>query len=108
MVFTIYGHGGHLGHVTRLCHQFFISLYLKAFIKKLVQIRKLVFEKILFEFLYVHHLGPRSRNDLDLQYSPSYIQLDDCSYLLSGHWLQNPLFSLFPIEKPKLPNLTSP
>ena len=23
-------------------------------------------EKILFEFLYVHNLGPRSRNDLDL------------------------------------------
>ena len=42
----------------------------------------------------------------------SYIQLDVCSYLLSGRWLQyflkNPLFSLFPIEKPKLPNLTLP
>ena len=36
---------------------------------------------------------------------PSYIQLDVCSYYLSCHWLQyflkNPLFSLFPIEKPK-------
>ena len=43
---------------------------------------------------------------------PSYIQLDVCSYQLSGHWLQyflkNPLFSLFPIEKPMLPNLTLP
>ena len=43
---------------------------------------------------------------------PSYIQLDDCSYLLSGHWLQyflkNQLFLLFPIEKPKLPNLPLP
>ena len=42
----------------------------------------------------------------------SYIQLDVCSYYLSGHWLQsflkNPLFSLVPIEKPKLPNLTLP
>ena len=28
-----------------------------------------VSEKIRFEFLYVHDLGPRSRNDLDLQYS---------------------------------------
>ena len=42
------------------------TLYLKAFIKKLVQIGKVVSEKILFEFLYVHNLGPTSRNDLDL------------------------------------------
>ena len=46
------------------CHQIFISLYLKAFIKNLLQIRKVVSEKIRFEFLYVHDLGPRSRNDL--------------------------------------------
>ena len=55
------------------CHQIFISLYLKAFIKKLVQIGKAVSEKILFEFLYVLDLGPRSRNDLDLQYSHTFI-----------------------------------
>ena len=55
------------------CHQIFISLYLKAFIKNLVQIGKVVSEKILFEFLYVHDLGPRSRNDLDLQYSHTFI-----------------------------------
>ena len=48
-----------------LCHQIFISLYLKAFIKNLVQIGKLVSEKIWFECLYVHDLGPRSRNDID-------------------------------------------
>ena len=35
--------------------------------------RHLVSEKILFEFLYVHGLGPRSRNDLDLQYSHTFI-----------------------------------
>ena len=57
------------------CHQIFISLYLKAFIKKLVQIGKVVSEKILFEFLYVHDLGPRSRNDLDLQYSHTFIHV---------------------------------
>ena len=51
------------------CHWIFISLYLKAFIINLVQIGKVVSEKIRFEFLYVHDLGPRSRNDLDLQYS---------------------------------------
>ena len=33
------------------CHQIFISLYLKAFIKNLVQIGKVVSEKIWFEFL---------------------------------------------------------
>ena len=51
------------------CHQNFISLYLKAFIKNLVQIGTAVSEKIQFEFLYAHDLGPRSRNDIDLQYS---------------------------------------
>ena len=68
-VFTIYW------HVMRpaSCHQIFISLYLKAFIKNLVQIGKVVSEKIRFEFLYVHDLGPRSRNDLDLQYSHTFI-----------------------------------
>ena len=55
------------------CHQIFISLYLKAFIKNLVQIGKVVSEKIQFEFLYVHNLGPRSRNDHDLQYSHTFI-----------------------------------
>ena len=56
------------------CHQIFISLYLKAFIKNLAQIGKVVSEKILFEFLYVHNVGPRSRNDLDLQYSHIFIK----------------------------------
>ena len=55
------------------CHQIFISLYLKAFIKNLAQIGKVVSEKIWFEFLYVHELGPRSRNHLDLQYSHTFI-----------------------------------
>ena len=55
------------------CHQIFISLYLKAFIKNLVQIGKVVSEKIRFEFLYEQDLGPRSRNDLDLQYSHTFI-----------------------------------
>ena len=44
----------------------FISLYLKAFIKKLVQVGKVVLEKIWVDFLYVHDPGPRSGNDLDL------------------------------------------
>ena len=44
--------------------------------KNLVQIGTVVSEKIRFEFLNVHDLGPRSRNDLDIQ---SYIQLDEKS-----------------------------
>ena len=65
-----------------LCHQIFISLYLKAFIKNLVEIRTVVSEKIRFEFLYINDLGPRSRI-MTLTFNthiPSYIQLDDCSY----------------------------
>ena len=38
-------------------------MYPKAFIQNLVQIGAVVSEKIQFEFLYVHDLGPRSRND---------------------------------------------
>ena len=62
-------------------------------------------EKIRFKFLYVHDLGPRSRNDLDIQFSHTFIYSIRCLLLLtSGHWLQKflkyPLFSLFPIEKP--------
>ena len=64
-VFTIYGRGSHLGQVTSIMSSdFFIALYLKAFIQNLVQIGTVVSEKIRFEFLYVHDLGPRSRNDL--------------------------------------------
>ena len=62
-----YGRGGHLGHVTSILHQFFISLHLETFIQNLVQDKTVVSEKIRFEFLNVHDLGQRSRND-DLQY----------------------------------------
>ena len=63
---TIYGHGGHHGHVTSIMSSDVYFLKLKAFIKNLVQIGKVVSEEIRFEFLYVHDLGTRSRNDLDL------------------------------------------
>ena len=62
------------------CHQIYISLYLKAFIQSLVQIDTVVSEKIQFKFLYVHALGPRSRNGLDLQYS--HIFIHSIRYLL--------------------------
>ena len=47
----------------------------ESFHKKLVQIGKVVSEKIRFEFLYVHDLGPRTRNDLDLQYSLTHLHI---------------------------------
>ena len=34
---------------------------------KMVYIGTIISEKICFEFLHVHDLGPMSRNDLDLQ-----------------------------------------
>ena len=80
-VFIIYGIGGHLGHVTNILSSDFNSLYLKAFIKHLVQIGTVVSEKIWFEFLYEHDFGPRSRMTLTFNtHISSYIQLDICSY----------------------------
>ena len=95
------------------CNQIFISLYLKAFIQNLVQNGLVVSEKIRFEFLYVHELGPRSSNDLDLQYSHTFMKSISCLYLPSFRSQasivsEKTLFSLFPIEKPEFPNLTLP
>ena len=59
-VFTIYGHGSHLGHETSIMSSDIHSLYLKAFMQNLVQIDTVVSEQIHFEFLYVHDLGSRS------------------------------------------------
>ena len=81
MVFTIYGHFGHLGHVTSIMSSIIISLYLKAFIQNLVQNGTVVSEKIRFEFLYVRNLGPGSRNDIDLQYSHTFIYSIRCLLL---------------------------
>ena len=72
-MFSIYGRVGHLGHVTSVMISDFHFLVPEAFIQNLVQIGTVVSEKIQFEFLYVHDLGPRSRNDLDLQYSHIFI-----------------------------------
>ena len=77
------------------CHQIFFSLYLKAFIQNLVQISTVNSEKFQFEFLYVHNLGPRSRNDLDLQYSQIFIYSIRSLLLL-------PFKSLAPIVSEKI------
>ena len=63
---------------TAACHQIFISLYLKAFIQNLVQIGTVVSEKIQVEFLYIHDLGPRSRNDIEFHYSHIFIYSIGC------------------------------
>ena len=55
----------------------------ESFHKKMVQIGTVVSEKMRFEFLYVHDLGPRSRNDLDLQYSHTFIYSSRCLLLLT-------------------------
>ena len=49
-VFTIYGRGGHLGHVTSIMSSDFYFLVPESFHKNLVQIGKAVSEKIWFEF----------------------------------------------------------
>ena len=59
--------------MTSIMSSDFHFLVPESFHKKLVQISTVASEKILFEFLYVHDLGPRSRNDLDLQYSLTFI-----------------------------------
>ena len=53
----------------------------ESFHTTLVQNGRVVSEKILFEFFYVHDLGPRPRNDLDLQYSYTFINSIRCLLL---------------------------
>ena len=72
-VFTICGQCGHLGHGTNIMLSDFHFLVPESFQQKIVQIGKVDSEKFRFDFLYVHDLGPRSRNDLDLQYSHNFI-----------------------------------
>ena len=55
--------------MTRIMSSDFHFLVPESFHKNLAQIGTVASEKIRFEFLYVHDLGPRSSNDLDLQYS---------------------------------------
>ena len=54
----------------------------ESFHTNLVQIDTVVSEKIQFEFLYVHDLEPRSRKDLDPQYSHIFIYAIRCLLLL--------------------------
>ena len=73
---------GHLSHVTSIMSSYFRFFVPESFHKKLIQIGTVVSEKIRFEFLYVHDLGPRSGNDLDIQYSRTFIYSITCLLLL--------------------------
>ena len=53
----------------------------ESFQKKFGSDRQVASEKIRFEFLYVHDLGPRSKHDLDLQYSLTFINSFRCLFL---------------------------
>ena len=88
-------------------------MYLKDYIQKLVINDPVVSEKNMFQFSYINGLGSRSRNDLDLHYSHTFINSTSCLHLptFRSHAAivsEKPLFSLFPIEKPRFPNLTLP
>ena len=71
--FTKYGCGGHLSHVTSIMSSDYHFLVPESFQTIFFQIGTVVSEKIQFDFLYVHDLEPRSRNDLDHQYSHIFI-----------------------------------
>ena len=62
---------------------FFLSMYLKAYKQNLVKNGPEIFEKSLFYFSYINGLRPRSRNDLDLQYSHTVINSISCLHLLT-------------------------
>ena len=78
---TIYECGGHLGHVTSIMSSDFHFLVPEGFLTNLVQNCTVVSEKIWFLFLYVHDLGSRSRNDLDLQYLLTFMKSIRCLLL---------------------------
>ena len=69
----MYGYGSHLGHVTSIMSSDFHFLVPESSHKKLVQVGKVVSETIGIEFLYEHNVGSRSRNNLDLQYSHTFM-----------------------------------
>ena len=71
--FTIYGRGGHLGHGTSIMSSNFNFLVPESFHTTFCSERH--------SNLYVHDLGPRSRNDLDLQYSYTFINSIRCLLL---------------------------
>ena len=56
-------------------------MYLKVYKQNLVNNGPEVSEKRKFYFSYINGLGPRSRNDLDLQYSHTFLNSNSCLHL---------------------------
>ena len=79
------GRGGNLGHVTSIMSSDFHFLVPDSFHTFFFQFGTIVSEIIQFEFLYVHDLGSRSRNELqfDLQYSRIFIYSIRCQLQLT-------------------------
>ena len=71
----------HLGHVTSIMSSDFHFLVPETLHTKFGSDRHSSSEKIRFEFLYVHDLWPRSRNDIDVQYSHTFIYSIRCLLL---------------------------
>ena len=77
------------------------------YIQNLVENDPVVSEKSKFQFLYVNNLGPRSRNDLDLQYSYAFINLISYMHLQNFRPLAaivlriSTVFPFTYIEKPR-------
>ena len=112
-VFNTYGHGGHLGHVTSIWSSDFHFLVPESFHTKFTSEWSSSLRKSGLNFCMYTTLGQGQVMTLTFNtHIPSFSQLVVCIYQLSGHRLQqflkNPLFSLFPTEKPKFPNLTLP
>ena len=80
-IYTIYGYGSHLGHVTSIMLINFHFLLPKNYIQNLVENGPVVSEISKFKFLYVNNLEPMLRNDLDLQYSLTFIYWISCLHL---------------------------
>ena len=83
----------------------------RAYIQNYVKNGPVVSEKSKFSFSFVTDLGPRSKNYLDFQYSHTFINLISCLHLPTFRSQativsEKATFLLFPIEKPKLQNLT--
>ena len=65
-IYTIYGHGSHLGQVTSMVLINIHSLVpKKKYMHNLVENDLVVFEKNKFDFSYVNNPGLMSRNDHD-------------------------------------------
>ena len=85
--FTIYGRVGHLGHVTSIISSDCHFLVPESFLTKFASTLHSSFWENPFSFLYVHDLGPRSRNDLDLKDPLTFMKSIRCPLLPTFRYL---------------------